>query len=132
MGYESSNFLKNMSTFSIYILFCCSKILIYLILWIISKVFKFQKIKKIVKKWKFFKLVGELIVVCLESYMELLITGFMSVRSNLWRKVGDVLGNIFAYFTLSIVILVLPFLSFFTTIMKQKKIKSKRLEYVCR
>ena len=73
-----------------------------------------------VQKWKFFKLVGELISVCFESYMELLITGFMAARSDLWSKLGDILGNIFAYIALSIVILALPFLSFFTTLMKQK------------
>ena len=132
MGYESCNFLKNMSTVSIYILFCYSKIFIYLILWIISKVFKFKIIKKIVKRWKFFKLVGELIRVCLESYMELLIAGFMAIKANLWGKTGDVVGNILAYFFLSIVIFVLPFFVSFITITEKDSIKSKKLKYVCR
>ena len=77
-------------------------------------------------------MIGELLSICLESYMELLITGFMAVRANLWRKGGDVLGNILAYIALGIIILVLPLLSFFTTIMEKNKIKSKGLEYVCR
>ena len=83
---------------------------------VIAKFSKSKRIRKFVKKWKFFKLIGELIGVCLETYMEILITGFMSTRSNLWRKAGDVLGNIFAYFALSIVLFALPFLSCFTTL----------------
>ena len=121
-----------MSTVSIYILFCYSKIFIYLILWIISKVFKFKRIKKIVKRWKFFKLFGELIRVCLESYMEILIAGFMAIKANLWGKTGDVLGNILAYFCLSIVMFALPFFVSFITITEKDSIKSKKLKYVCR
>ena len=132
MGYDSSNFLKNNSTFCIYILFCCSKILFYLILMIVAKFTKSKRIKKAVKRWKFFRLIGELIGVCLETYMEILITGFMSARSNLWGKAGDVLGNIFAYFALSIVLFTLPFLSCFTTLTELEKIESKSIKYICR
>jgi hypothetical protein len=83
---------------------------------VFAKFSKSKRIKKAVRRWKFFKLIGELIGVCLETYMELLITGFMSARSNLWGKAGDVLGNIFAYFALSIVLLALPFFSCFTSL----------------
>jgi hypothetical protein len=61
---------------------------------VVAKFSKSKRIKKVVKRWKFFKLIGELIGVCLETYIEILITGFMSARSNLWVKAGDILGNI--------------------------------------
>ena len=77
-------------------------------------------------------MIGELLIICLESYMELLITGFMAIRANLWQKVGDIPGNILAYFFLSIVIFVLPFFVSFITITEKDSIKSKKLKYVCR
>ena len=76
-------------------------------------------------------MIGELLSICLESYMELLITGFMAVRAKLWRKVGDILGNILAYFCLSIVMFILPFFAGFITITEKESIKSKKLKYVC-
>ena len=76
-------------------------------------------------------MIGELLSICLESYMELLITGFMAIRANLWQKVGDVLGNILAYFCLSIVMFLLPFFAGFVIITEKDSIKSKKLKYVC-
>ena len=115
MGYESSNFLKNMSTISIYLLLSFFKIIFYLILWLFFKLFKIKLFKRILKKWSFFKMIGELLSLSFESYMELLITGFMAVKANLWRKNGDILGNILAYFCLSIAIFLLPFFACFIT-----------------
>ena len=112
-----------MSTFTIYLLFCASKILYILILWIIVRVFKFKRFKKSLKKFSIFKMIGEIFGLCLESFLELLITAYMSVRANLWGTAGDILGNIFAYFALSIVIVVLPSLTFFVTFVNKKSIK---------
>ena len=76
-------------------------------------------------------MIGELLIICLESYMELLIAGFMAIRANLWQNTGDILGNILAYFCLSIVMFVLPFFVGFITITDKDSIKSKKLKYVC-
>ena len=63
--------------------------------------------------------------------MELLITGYMAVRANLWRNGGDILGNILAYFFLTMGVFLLPFFAGFITITDKDSIKSKKLKYVC-
>ena len=75
-------------------------------------------------------MIGELLSLCLESYMEILITGFMAARANLWLKAGDVLGNILAYFCLSIALFLLPFFANFIIITEKASINSKKLKYV--
>ena len=132
MGYESSNFLKNQSTVSIYLLFSILKIIFYLTIWFFFRLFKIRIFKRLLKKWSFFKMIGELLSICLECYMGLLITGYMAVRANLWRNGGDVLGNILAYFFLSVVVFLLPFFAGIITIKEKDSIKSRKLKYVCR
>ncbi len=64
-------------------------------------------------KFAFF---GELFAVTLECSLEILISGFMSFKANLWKETGDIIGNIFSYITLSLVLLGMPFIGIYLAI----------------
>ena len=44
----------------------------------------------------------------LECSLEILISGYMSSRANLWKETGDIIGGISAYIAMSIVLFVMP------------------------
>ena len=77
-------------------------------------------------------MIGELLGLCLETYMSLMITTYMNVRANIWGGAGNILGNIFAYFILAILVFLLPVLTFSITIMKRESLKSRKFKRVCR
>jgi len=40
----------------------------------------------------------------------------MSARANLWKEAGDIIGGIFAYISMSLVILGMPFIGIYLVI----------------
>ena len=66
------------------------------------------------------KMIGELLGICLEAYLSLMISGYMAAKANLWGVAAEILGNIFAYIVLTIGILVLPVLTFIITLANKK------------
>lgn len=65
-------------------------------------------------------MIGELLGICLEAYISLMISGYMAAKANLWGEAAEVLGTIFAYFFLTIGIFVLPILTFIFPFMNKK------------
>ena len=51
---------------------------------------------------------GELFAVTLECSLEILVSGYMSSKANLWKETGDIIGSIFAYIATSLVIFIMP------------------------
>ena len=47
----------------------------------------------------------------LENSLEILVSGYMSSMANLTKETGDIMGSVFAYVSLSIVIILLPLLA---------------------
>ena len=71
------------------------------------------------------KMIGELLGICLETYMSLMISGYMAAKANLWGETAEILGTFFAYFFLTIGIFILPVLTFSITLIKEKKLKTR-------
>ena len=44
----------------------------------------------------------------MECSLEILVSGYMSARANLWKETGDIIGGIFAYIAMSIVLFAMP------------------------
>ena len=38
-------------------------------------------------------MIGELLGICLETYMSLMISGYMAAKANLWGETAEILGT---------------------------------------
>ena len=46
----------------------------------------------------------------------------MSVRANLWKETGDIVGGIFSYIAMSIVMIGMPFIGIYIIISDKEKL----------
>ena len=97
-----------MPTYNIFLCYYWCKAIIIGFLFIIGRIFKnkviIDKVESIAKHTFF----GELFAVSLECSLEILVSGYMSSRANLWKENGDIIGGIFAYLAMSIVLIIMP------------------------
>ncbi len=100
-----------MSSFSVFLVYYNIKAVFLFIAYFIGFVFKFEWLLNKVKVFANFTFFGEIIAVTLESSLEILVSGYFSSMANLTKETGDIIGSIFAYVSLSLVIIFIPILS---------------------
>ena len=74
----------------------------------IGNYFKIECVIQKVENQAKFAFFGELFAVTLECSLEILICSYMSSKANLWKETGDIIGSIFAYIAMSLVIFIMP------------------------
>jgi hypothetical protein len=111
-----------MSSYSVFLVYYHSKAVLLFIAYFIAYVFKFEWLLNKVKTYATFAFFGEIIAVTLESSLEILVSGYFSTTANLKKQTGDIIGSVFAYVSLSLVIVVLPILAGIVTCKNKKEL----------
>jgi len=114
-----------MPTYNIFLCYYWCKAFILGLLFIIGRIFKnkviIDKVESIAKLAFF----GELFAVTLECSLEILASGFMSARANLWTETGDIIGGIFAYISIILVIAIMPTVGIFIGFLEKTKLEEE-------
>ena len=100
-----------MSSYSVFLVYYNIKAIFLFIAYFLGYVFKFKWLLNKVKIYSTFTFFGEIIAVILESSLEILVSGYFSSMANLTKETGDIIGSVFAYVSLSLVIILMPILA---------------------
>ena len=113
-----------MSSYSVFLVYYSTKTILLFIAYFIGYIFKFEWLLNKVKIYATFAFFGEIIAVTLECSLEILVSGYFSSVANLMGETGDIIGSVFANFSLSLVIIVMPIFAGLVTLKNKKQLES--------
>ena len=96
-----------MPTYNIFLCYYWCKAILICFFYMIGNYFKIECVIQKVEDHAKFAFFGELFAVTLECSLEILISCYMSSKANLWKETGDIIGGIFAYLAMSLVVCVM-------------------------
>lgn len=111
LGYETSNFMMNTSTIAILMLIYTVKLLIYGLLRLLVCCFpccEGEWLRWTINGMHSSLFFADLIVLTVESYMEFMIAGYLTLRQPHFEKLGDKLSYGYASLAVSLALLFLP------------------------
>lgn len=106
LGYENHSCLTNLGSLAVLISAYYIRLIIFAtIVKIFVKMGKCKGFHDRLKKQLFF---NEIIMISLGAYFELFISGYLNYLEPLYTYNGDIISNIFSYYSLSMTIIILP------------------------
>ena len=61
----------------------------------------------------------------MECSLEILVSSYMSTRANLWKEIGDIIGNVFSFIAISLVVFVIPLIGLYIGIQEREILKGE-------
>ncbi len=108
----------NLSTLAIVLIFYFARIFILCLLIFFGRFEWGDKFSRMKNFRKFFDktlrilikslLFSEILLICIEGYLELLLAGFLNIRGNLVTTDGEIMGVVIGYLSLFLVLVFLP------------------------
>ena len=127
LGYESHNSLRLLGSLFIFaLLYYVRLLLLYPVVLSISKLWKVGvKYERDLKHSLFF---NEFIVLNLEAYMELLISGYINYMFPLGSTNGEIVAQYVSYYSFAVCLFVLPCISIWVLIQNMDVIRSQEFK----